>query len=56
MDKKIFNEGKWVAKLVSGLFATAANWARIQPSLKNKKWAIYVKEWQTYSSPPKKKK
>ncbi len=32
--------GRWVAKLVARLLATAALWVRIEPSLKNtKKWA-----------------
>ncbi len=31
--------GRWVAKLVARLLAKAANWVRIQTSLKNKKWA-----------------
>jgi hypothetical protein len=39
--------GKWVAKFVTHLLASAALWFRIQISLKNTKWA-------TYSSPPKK--
>jgi hypothetical protein len=31
--------GRWVAKLVAHLLATAALWARIQTYLKNIKWA-----------------
>ncbi len=30
--------GRWVAKLVARLLATAALWVRIQTSLKNTKW------------------
>jgi hypothetical protein len=47
--------GRWVAKLVALLLATAALWVRIQTSLKNTKWATYAKEWPTHSSKPKKK-
>jgi hypothetical protein len=32
-------KGRWVAKLVAHLLATAALWVRIQTSLKNTKWA-----------------
>ncbi len=45
--------GRWVAKLVAYLLATAALWVRIQTSLKNTNWATQAKEWPTHSSPPK---
>jgi hypothetical protein len=31
--------GRWVAKMVARLLATAALWVRMQTSLKNTKWA-----------------
>jgi hypothetical protein len=37
--------GRWVAKLVARLLATATLF---------KKWATEAKEWTTHSSPPKK--
>ncbi len=45
--------GRWVAKLVVRLLATAALRVRIKTSLKNTKLATYAKEWPTHSSPPK---
>ncbi len=45
--------GRWVAKLVAHLLATAALWIRIQKSLKNTKWATLTKEWPTHYGPPK---
>jgi len=33
------SKGRWVAKLVARLLATATLWVRIQTSLKNTKWA-----------------
>jgi hypothetical protein len=47
-------KGRWVAKLVSHLLATAALWVRIQTSPKITKWQTYAKEWPTHSSPPQK--
>jgi hypothetical protein len=37
--EQVSGVGKWVAKLVAHLLATAARWDRIQTSLKNTKWA-----------------
>jgi hypothetical protein len=38
-DKKNQLNGRWIAKLVTRLLATAALCIRIQTSLKNTKWA-----------------
>jgi hypothetical protein len=47
--------GRWEAKLVAHLLATATLWVRIHISLKkNIIWAMKVKEWPTLYSPPKK--
>jgi hypothetical protein len=34
--------GRWVAKLVAGLLATAVLWVQFQTSLKNTKWDMYI--------------
>ncbi len=51
---KIRKIGRWVAKFVAHLFATAALWVLIQTSIKKYKMGGKGKEWQTHSRPPKK--
>jgi hypothetical protein len=47
--------GRWVAKLVARLLATAALWVRIQTSLQDTKWATKAKEWPKHFYSPYKK-
>jgi ribosomal protein L31E len=43
LEQKTSSSGKWVAKFVARLLATAALWVRIQTSLKITIWATSAK-------------